>query len=37
MRKRDDIDRLHDEIRELVDDLWHCMSSSSFPASTPPR
>jgi HSP20 family protein len=22
MRKRDDIDRLHDEIRELVDDLW---------------
>jgi len=23
MRKRDDIDRLHDEIRELVDDLWH--------------
>jgi HSP20 family protein len=23
MRKRDDIDRLHDEIRELVGDLWH--------------
>jgi HSP20 family protein len=23
MRKRDDIDRLHDEIRELVDDLWN--------------
>jgi HSP20 family protein len=23
MRKRDDIDRLHDEIKELVDDLWH--------------
>jgi HSP20 family protein len=23
MRRRDDIDRLHDEIRELVDDLWH--------------
>ncbi len=23
MRKRDDIDRLHDEIWELVDDLWH--------------
>ena len=23
MRKRNDIDRLHDEIRELVDDLWH--------------
>ena len=23
MRKRDDIARLHDEIRELVDDLWH--------------
>ncbi len=22
MPKRDDIDRLHDEIRELVDDLW---------------
>jgi HSP20 family protein len=22
MRDRDDIDRLHDEIRELVDDLW---------------
>ena len=22
MRKRDDIDRLNDEIRELVDDLW---------------
>ncbi|HEY6835244.1 MAG TPA: Hsp20/alpha crystallin family protein [Gaiellaceae bacterium] len=22
MRKRDDIDRLHDEINELVDDLW---------------
>jgi HSP20 family protein len=22
MRKRDDIDRLHEEIRELVDDLW---------------
>jgi HSP20 family protein len=22
MRHRDDIDRLHDEIRELVDDLW---------------
>ena len=22
MRKRDDIDRLHDEIKELVDDLW---------------
>ena len=22
MRKRNDIDRLHDEIRELVDDLW---------------
>jgi HSP20 family protein len=22
MRKRDDIERLHDEIRELVDDLW---------------
>ena len=22
MRERDDIDRLHDEIRELVDDLW---------------
>ena len=22
MRKRDDIDRLHDEIRELVDELW---------------
>ena len=22
MRKRDDIDRLHDEIREIVDDLW---------------
>lgn len=22
MRKRDDIDRLHDEIRALVDDLW---------------
>jgi HSP20 family protein len=22
MSKRDDIDRLHDEIRELVDDLW---------------
>ena len=23
MRKRDDIDRLHDEINELVDDLWN--------------
>src|SRR5215218_7494275 len=23
MRRRTDIDRLHDEIRELVDDLWH--------------
>jgi HSP20 family protein len=23
MRKRNDIDRLHDEIWELVDDLWH--------------
>jgi HSP20 family protein len=23
MRKRDDIDRLHDEIKELVDDLWN--------------
>jgi HSP20 family protein len=23
MRKRTDIDRLHDEIRELVDDLWN--------------
>ena len=23
MPKRDDIDRLHDEIRELVDDLWN--------------
>jgi HSP20 family protein len=23
VRKRDDIDRLHDEIRELVDELWH--------------
>ena len=23
MRRRDDIDRLHGEIRELVDDLWH--------------
>ena len=23
MRKRDDIDRLQDEIRELVDDLWN--------------
>jgi HSP20 family protein len=23
MRRRDDIDRLHHEIRELVDDLWH--------------
>ena len=23
MRKRTDIDRLHDEIQELVDDLWH--------------
>ena len=22
MRERDDIDRLHDEIKELVDDLW---------------
>jgi HSP20 family protein len=22
MRKRDDIDRLHDEINQLVDDLW---------------
>ena len=22
MRKRDDIDRLHDEINELIDDLW---------------
>jgi HSP20 family protein len=22
MRKRNDIDRLHDEIKELVDDLW---------------
>jgi HSP20 family molecular chaperone IbpA len=22
MRKRDDIDRLHEEIKELVDDLW---------------
>jgi HSP20 family protein len=22
MKKRDDIDRLHDEIKELVDDLW---------------
>jgi HSP20 family protein len=22
MRKRDDIERLHDEFRELVDDLW---------------
>lgn len=23
MRKRDDIDRLHDEINQLVDDLWN--------------
>jgi HSP20 family protein len=23
MRKRDDIDRLHDEINELVDELWN--------------
>lgn len=23
MRRRDDIDRLHDEIKELVDELWH--------------
>ena len=23
MRERDDIDRLHDEIKELVDELWH--------------
>jgi HSP20 family protein len=23
MRKRDEIDRLHDEIKELVDELWH--------------
>jgi HSP20 family protein len=23
MRRRNDIDRLHGEIRELVDDLWH--------------
>ena len=23
MRKRDDIERLHDEINELVDDLWN--------------
>jgi HSP20 family protein len=23
MRKRDDIDRLHDEINELVEDLWN--------------
>jgi HSP20 family protein len=23
MRKRTDIDRLHDEIKELVDELWH--------------
>jgi HSP20 family protein len=23
MRQRDDIDRLHDEIKELVDELWH--------------
>lgn len=23
MRRRTDIDRLHDEIHELIDDLWH--------------
>lgn len=23
MRRRTDIDRLHDEIQELIDDLWH--------------
>jgi HSP20 family protein len=23
VRERDDIDRLHDEIKELVDELWH--------------
>ena len=23
MKRRDDIDRLHDEINELIDELWH--------------
>lgn len=23
MKRRNDIDRLHDEIQELIDDLWH--------------
>jgi hypothetical protein len=36
MRKRDDMDRLHDEIRELVDDLWQVprFVAASGPTST---
>jgi HSP20 family protein len=37
MRKQDDITRLHDEIQELVDELWHVPRFSGAPRRFRPQ